>query len=466
MRSDDTSGTLVADLRAHSLTDFARDAQRLRRVDAITAHVHATEAWQLGLPALRCATRSGRLTVHDLDEIAADEVAAATGLARWHAEREVQAARRLCRVLTRTLGALERGLIDGARARVVAAETEGLTDDLARRVEATVLDALPAEPLQGTGPVGPWDGPQPRAFTARVRTAVASVRTDDEEVVRRDVRERTGTWVQVDPTNPALATLTVTGPTEQVVAIADTVETRARSLSVDELGGRTLGMAAVDALHDAVLGDGHTGTTGTRRELGVVLHADTLLDDGDAAEAPGEVRGVGAPVACHRRHRPGRRRRPAGPRRHHLRPAHRRHRPPRPAPPRRQGTGQRVDPRHPRAGHPPRAGRPAARPPRDRHLRTDSGDRRDRPGPRPGLHLPRLRRPRRPLRPRPHRPPPTRPDLGREPQPEVAPLPPLEDRRSLARPGTPRPTRPRRRARVDQPPGTRQVVEVRALPGC
>jgi hypothetical protein len=130
---------------------------------------------------------------------------------------------------------------------------------------------------------------------------VAEVRTDTEEQVRRDLRERTGTWVQIDPANPALATLTVAGPTEQVVAIADTLAVGARALSTDELAGRTLGMAEVDLLHDAVTGAGTGGGGdatggGVRRELGVVMDIDTLVGNGPAAQAAGEVRGVGAPV--------------------------------------------------------------------------------------------------------------------------------------------------------------------------
>ncbi|GAB4066828.1 HNH endonuclease signature motif containing protein [Angustibacter speluncae] len=297
MRSDDDAGTLVGDLRAHCLTDFARDAARLRLVDAITRDVHATESWQIGLPVLVGAARDGVVGVHDLHAISTDEVAAATGLARWHASREVDAAARLCGPLVLTLAALEAGRIDGVRARVLAWETEGLPHDLARQVETEVLDTLPTAPLQGNGPVGPWDGPQPKTFTNRVRKAVARVRTDHDEQVRRDVRERTGTWVEVDPGNPAIATLTVTGPIEQVVAIADAVQGAARALSTDELGDRTLGMAEVDALEAAVL-DGAPVRGGSRRELGVVLHVDTLLGGGDAADAPGEVRGVGAPVHC------------------------------------------------------------------------------------------------------------------------------------------------------------------------
>ncbi|GAB4070711.1 hypothetical protein GCM10028777_36770 [Angustibacter speluncae] len=295
MRSDDGAGTLVGDLRAHCLTDFARDADRLRLIHAITRDVHATEAWQIGLPVLVGAARDGVVGAHDLHAISTDEVAAATGLARWHASREVDAAAQLCGPLVLTLAALEAGRIDGVRARVLARETEALPHDLAQAVEAEVLDALPTTPQQGNGPLGPWDGPQPKAFTSRVRKAVARVRTDHEEQVRRDLRERTGTWVEVDPGNPAVATLTVTGPIEQVVAIANAVQGAARALGGDELGDRTVGMAEVDALEAAVLGDQPT-RAGVRRELGVVLHADTLLGEGDAADAPGEVRGVGAPV--------------------------------------------------------------------------------------------------------------------------------------------------------------------------
>jgi hypothetical protein len=295
MRSDGTGRTLVEGLQAHVRVSCARDGEWLRRVWAITTLVHAQEFRQLGLPALRCATRGGVVTGHDLDEQAAADLAAATGMARWRAEREVQAARRLCTVHVRTLEALEAGRVDGVRARVLAEETTGLPDAAALKVEAAVLGALP-QVLPGV-PVGPWDGPSPRAFTARVRKAVAEVRTDTEEQVRRELRERTGTWVQVDPANPTIATLTVTGPTEQVAAVADTLAVGARSLSPEELGGRTVGMAEVDLLHGAVCDGVMTGSDGTgQRELGVVVHVDTLVDEGEARHAAGEVRGVGAPV--------------------------------------------------------------------------------------------------------------------------------------------------------------------------
>ena len=101
-------------------------------------------------------------------------------------------ARALCTRLTGTLGALEAGRIDARRARVLAEETAGLTDRQARKVEAVVLDGLPAPPLDGTGPVGPWDGPTPPRSPAGSGPRSAKVRTDVEEQVRRDVRRRPG----------------------------------------------------------------------------------------------------------------------------------------------------------------------------------------------------------------------------------------------------------------------------------
>ena len=301
MRSGDGAGAqgaaLVAGLRAHSLAGFAHQAEHYRRVWAITKLVHAQEGWRVGGDSRGDALGCGRITEHDLDVLAAAEVAAATGLSQFEAERDVVVARALCTVLTATLGALEAGRVDARRARVLAEETTDLTDRQARKVEATVLDGLPATPLDGTGPVGPWDGPTPQAFARRVRTAVAKVRTDVEEHVRRDVRERTGIRTWTHPENPALSTMTVTGPTDQVRTIATTLDAGSRALTREELGGRTRGMAALDLLDDAVCGDG-PGSAGGRvqRELAVVMTADTLLDEGPAKDAAGEVRGNGVPV--------------------------------------------------------------------------------------------------------------------------------------------------------------------------
>ena len=154
----------------------------------------------------------GRITEHDLDVLAAAEVAAATGLSQFEAERDVVVARALCTVLTATLGALAAGRVDARRARVLAEETTGLTDRQARKVEAAVLDGLPAPPLDGTGPVGPWDGPTPQAFAAgsgpRWRRSAPTSRSTSAATCANGPGSRT--WTH--PENPALSTMTVTGP--------------------------------------------------------------------------------------------------------------------------------------------------------------------------------------------------------------------------------------------------------------
>ena len=162
-----------------------------------------------------------------------------------------------------------------------------------------MLAALPAEALDGTVPVGPWDVLAPRAFTAMVKKAVAEVRTDTEEAIAAEVRERTGTWLEIDQANPALATWTITGPTEQLVAAEEAAAATVRGMTPEELAGRTHGMAKVDLITDALLSGGGDGTrpvSVVRREVGVVLHLDTLADDGEKQDAAGEVRGTGYPV--------------------------------------------------------------------------------------------------------------------------------------------------------------------------
>ena len=87
-------------LRAHSLAGFAHQAEHLRRVWAITRHVHAQESYRVGDASRGDALGCGRITEHDLDVQAAAEVAAATGLSTYWAEQDVILARALCTRLT------------------------------------------------------------------------------------------------------------------------------------------------------------------------------------------------------------------------------------------------------------------------------------------------------------------------------------------------------------------------------
>ena len=78
--ADGRGAALVAGLRAHSLAGFAHQAEHLRRVWAITKLVHSQESYRVGDASRGDALGCGRITEHDLDVLAAAEVAAATGL--------------------------------------------------------------------------------------------------------------------------------------------------------------------------------------------------------------------------------------------------------------------------------------------------------------------------------------------------------------------------------------------------
>ena len=98
--SDGRGAALVASLRAHSSAGFAHQAEHYRQVWAITTLVHAQEGWRVGEGSRADALGCGRITEHDLDVLAAAEVAAATGLSQFGAERDVLVARAVCTVLT------------------------------------------------------------------------------------------------------------------------------------------------------------------------------------------------------------------------------------------------------------------------------------------------------------------------------------------------------------------------------
>ena len=412
---------------------------------------------------------STTFTQADLDDAAVREVAGVTGLSLHRAGVWIGTADRLCGSMPRIVDALAVGRLDLARATTVADECTGLTDAQALVVERAVLEALPAPVLDGTVPVGPWDVMSPRAFTAMVKKAVAGVRTDTDEAIAAEVRERTGTWLEIDRANPALAVWTITGPTEQLVAAEEAAAATVRAMTPEELAGRTHGTAKVDLITDALLNGGGVGgpVSVVRREVGVVINLDTLTGDGPAAQAAGEVRGTGHPVpvtaavARVLTAAPW----PAAPARASSSPTT-------PATCRdvlRVGVA-------PENGWTRQALIDAARGPRcdgnrrtapHRLLHTHHRDRRHRGRPRPGLHLPRLRGPGRAVRPGPRRPAPARTHRRAQPQPQIPQVPPAQDRSPVALPHAPIPLRRRDRARVDQPtrppPGRRGHHPARVL---
>ena len=252
MGSDGRVAFLVRGLRTRTLLRCANDANDLRLVWVTAREVRRRHLHLLGSGVWRVVLGSTTFTEADLDDAAVREVAGATGLSLHRAGVWIATADRLCGSMPKIVQALAAGRLDLARATTVADECAGLSDTQAADVEQVVLAALPAEALDGTVPVGPWDVLAPRAFTAMVKKAVAEVRTDTEEAIAAEVRERTGTWLQIDQANPALATWTITGPTEQLVAAEEAAAATVRGMDRDQLGGRTHGMAKVDLVTDAL----------------------------------------------------------------------------------------------------------------------------------------------------------------------------------------------------------------------
>jgi hypothetical protein len=287
---------LTRGLRLRARARARDDAEMLLQVQLLAHVSRERNRHRLGevVVSRRTVTGNLQLTEADLDDTAVREVAGVLAITHHQAGELVRAADLLRRTLTRTASALGDGLLDLRRVLVLVRAVDGLPEAAALAVEKRVLDLLPRD---GSAE-GPWDDVTARGFAERVKRVVADVVEQDRVDLERDLREQTGTWVRVHDDNAGLATLTVTGPAEQVVAVADALAVTARRTTTAERDGRTLGQVEVDLLAGAVL-DGAAVDGGVRRELGVVLHADTLVGHGPAAASAGQVRGTGTSGVLH-----------------------------------------------------------------------------------------------------------------------------------------------------------------------
>lgn len=233
-----------------------------------------------------------------------DEVAVVLGRSRWSARVLVDHAGRLVHLLPDVLDALAAGRLDLDRVTLLLRATEHLCDRDARRVTDLVLAADETQQARD-GVVGGlvWDLVQVPSWRNRIVRAVARIetRSDPRPVVP---------WLGVHVDDARHATLTVTGCAADVLALRDAVEDLTDALVPAEATGldgarlRTgerlaagLQLALAAAVRSSGLPAAGPGTTTRgRRELGVVLHVDTLLDDGPARECPGQVRGTGHPL--------------------------------------------------------------------------------------------------------------------------------------------------------------------------
>ena len=203
-------------------------------------------------------------------------------------------AARLVGVLPDTLAAVEAGRIDLARAEVLSQETALLDDPCARAVERVVL-------RQVADVDGPWDGLSPRRWRAQIQRTVIQVDADAARRRREEaIRDRAvRAWPQGDGTG----VLQIIGQ-DSDIAFADRVITNL-ALAWPTVGadGARLSMdqrrvdGFMDLMRRVAFGD-HLpqAPAGRDREVGIVLHADTLFGDGPGKHDPGELRGLGAPA--------------------------------------------------------------------------------------------------------------------------------------------------------------------------
>jgi hypothetical protein len=271
------------------------------------------------------------------DEALAESLAVATvscalGIGDAAASSLVHQSGRLTTVLPEVLAAWQAGVLDLSRVRVVATATEVLDDETARVV---------ARGLLAEAGSAPWEGPAPRSWRRTVDRAV--VRADQAAAARRRAAalaaRRVRAWSEGDGTG----VLQLCADASDIAMVDQVVTDLASALpATDDTGARvSLDQRRSDAMvnvfrsiregslarypHGAdpqavtspTPGDpatevdrraagaspGFAGTTLPRvpvrrvHDLGLVLHADTMFGDGPRAEATGEQRGLGAPLA-------------------------------------------------------------------------------------------------------------------------------------------------------------------------
>lgn len=286
---------LVRGLRNRARARAADDAEMLVQVRLLAQTSRYRNRHRLGevLVSRRTVTGNLQLTEPDLDDLGAREVAAALAITLHEAHQMLRVADLLTTTLTRSAAALAAGRVDLRRVQSLVRGVDGLPEAAMLTVEKRVLDQI-ADDADA-----PWSDVTARGLADRVRRAVADVVEQDRVELERDLSERTGTWLQVDAGNPALATFTVTGPTAQLVPLAEAVAGGARRVATGERDGRTVGQVEVDVLVGAVVDGSAHGGGAVRRELGVVLHVDTLVQEGPAAEAAGQVRGTATDGVLH-----------------------------------------------------------------------------------------------------------------------------------------------------------------------
>lgn len=245
------------------------------RVDALLA-VQQLQAWadaqQLRLLAAMCPPEADELT----RDLVATEVGCALRLSPATVDARLQVAQTLATRLPSTLALLEAGAITARHAGVLVEAVTPLTDELAARVEARVLERAPAQ--------------TPAAFRASVHRAVLAVDARSaEERHRVAVEDRR---VCMRPVADGMAELWALLPADGAAVVMNTLSAIAAGKVAGE--SRTADQRRADALVDlatvAMVGGGLPSQQGRRPAVQVTVAASTLLGLDDE---PGELEGYG-----------------------------------------------------------------------------------------------------------------------------------------------------------------------------
>jgi hypothetical protein len=195
---------LVEAIRAHGRMIAHHEA----RLSALIAELASRPVYR------RCGPTAGH--GHDAARVAASEVSLAMSCTPRHADARVAHAVRLVEELPGTLAALDAGMIDAYRARVIDEETGPLAGDAesTRRVEAAALRRAETK-----------TGAALRAFVKRKVIAAAPHKAE----LRRESARETRRVDKPFPEWDGMGSMQIYGPIEDLAALFTAIDAAARA---------------------------------------------------------------------------------------------------------------------------------------------------------------------------------------------------------------------------------------------
>lgn len=206
------------------------------------------------------------------------EVGLARGESAFVGAGLMHTATALCTVLPHTLHALETGRVSEYHARIVAEQTNHLSDAHRREIDVAIMSTLG------------------RSSSGKLRNLIQghAYRLDRQAADQRAAHNKRRRRVCLDPAGDGMVYLTAELPTHQGVAVMDaltkTADQRIAAGTAHDAEGEPLGRAQVMADAFVELVTGQTTAAGVTAEVVIIMHDTTLLGDDDL---PGWILGQG-----------------------------------------------------------------------------------------------------------------------------------------------------------------------------